>query len=114
MPKWLFGKKIATLPFWHFFPCALISKILFAKILLIGYYERLVTHFFSNSISGPVQVRPCTYLRGQIELSQVSLIEFQKIFLFWVAGVILNAWDVELGAAIFLVFRLLKKHCVII
>ena len=27
VPKWLFGKKIATLPFWHFFPCASISKI---------------------------------------------------------------------------------------
>ena len=98
--KMAIWQKIATLPFWHFFPCASISKILFAKILLIGYYERLITHFFSKSISGPVQVRPCTYLRGQIELFQVSLIGFQKFFLFWIAGMILKAWDIELEQAI--------------
>ena len=40
--------------------------------------------------------RPCTHLRGLIELFQVSLIGFQKFFLFWVAGMILEAWDVEL------------------
>ena len=27
---------------------------------------------------------------------QVSLVVFQKFFLFWVAGMILEAWDVEL------------------
>ena len=97
MAKWLF---FAKLPFWHFFPFASISEILFAKILFIGYYERLITHLFSKTISGPVQVRPCTYLRGQIELFQVSLIGFQKFFLFWVAGMILKAWDVELEPVI--------------
>ena len=39
-------------------------------------------------------------MRGQIELFQVSLIGFQKFFLFWVAGMILKAWDVELEPAI--------------
>ena len=32
-------------------------------------------------------------------LFQVSLIGFQKLFLFWVAGMILEAWDVELESA---------------
>ena len=40
LPKWLSGKKIATLPFWHFCPCALISKILLVKWLLVESYER--------------------------------------------------------------------------
>ena len=35
-----------------------------------------------------------------MELFQVSLIGFQKFFLFWVAGMILNVWDVELEPAI--------------
>ena len=34
-----------------------------------------------------------------IELFQVSLVGFQKFFLFWVAGMILEAWDVELESA---------------
>ena len=34
-----------------------------------------------------------------IELFQVFLIGFQKFFLFWVAGMILKAWDVELELA---------------
>jgi len=34
-----------------------------------------------------------------MELFQVSLIGFQKFFLFWVAGIILEAWDVELERA---------------
>ena len=34
-----------------------------------------------------------------MELFQVSLIGFQKLFSFWVAGVILEAWDVELESA---------------
>ena len=64
VPKWLFGKKIATLPFWHFFPCASISKIFFAKWLLVDYYERPINQFFSKSVSGAVQARPCTHLGG--------------------------------------------------
>ena len=63
-------------------------------------YERPITNFCSKSVSGPVQGRPCTYQRGQIELFQVSLIGFQKFFLFWVAGMILKAWDVELDPTI--------------
>ena len=31
-----------------------------------------------------------------MELFQVSLIGFQKFFFFWVAGMILEAWDVEM------------------
>ena len=54
-----------------------------------------------KSVSGLFQARPCTYLREQIELFQVSLIGFQKFFLFWVGGMILKAWDVELGPAFF-------------
>ena len=34
-----------------------------------------------------------------MELFQVSLIGFQKFFLFWVAGMILEAWDVESESA---------------
>ena len=34
----------------------------------------------------------------------VSLGEFQKFFLFWVAGIILVAWDVELESAHFVMF----------
>ena len=30
---------------------------------------------------------------------KVSLVGFQKFFLFWVAGVILEAWDVKLESA---------------
>ena len=32
--------------------------------------------------------------------ASTSLIGFQKFFLFWVAGMILNVWDVELEPAI--------------
>ena len=71
----------------------------FQKFFFPNDYKRPITHFFSKSISGPVQVRPCTYLRGRIELFQVSLIGFQKFFMFWVAGMILDAWDVELESA---------------
>ena len=35
-----------------------------------------------------------------IGLFQVSLVGFQQFFLFWVAGIILKAWDVELEPAI--------------
>ena len=35
----------------------------------------------------------------EVELFQVSLIVFQKFFLFWVAGLILEAWNVELESA---------------
>ena len=49
---------------------------------------------------GPVQGRPCgcrcTYQKEQIELLQVSIIEFQRFFLFWVAGIIVEARDIEL------------------
>ena len=45
------------------------------------------------------QGRPCPYLR-QIELFQVSLIVFQKFFPFWVAGLIFEALDIKLEAAI--------------
>ena len=41
----------------------------------------------------------CAYLGGSIELFQDSLSGFQKFFLFWVAGIILEAWDVELERA---------------
>ena len=52
MTKWLFGKKIATLPFWHFCLCASISKKFFAKWLLVECFERPITHFYSKSVSG--------------------------------------------------------------
>ena len=62
--KMAIWQKIATLPFWHFCPCASISKILLVKWLLVEYYERAITHFCWKSVSGPVQACPCTYLRG--------------------------------------------------
>ena len=61
------------------------------------------THYtvlFKN-VSGPVQARPCIYPRGYIELYPVSLTGFQKFFLFCVAGIILEAWDVEFESAHF-------------
>ena len=61
-----------TLPFWHFCPCASISKNLLDKLLIVEYYERPITHFCSKSVSGLVQGRPCTYLREQIELFKVK------------------------------------------
>ena len=62
--KMAIWQKIATFPFWHFCPCASISKILLAKWLLVECYERPITHFCSKSVSGPVQGRLCTYPRG--------------------------------------------------
>ena len=54
-------------------------------------------HTVSQNVSQtPVQGRPCTYPRGYTELFQVSLIGFQKFFFFWVAGIILEGWKVEL------------------
>ena len=50
----------------------------------------------------PVQGRLCTYLRGQIELLQVSLMEFQKFLLIWVAGTILEGWVAELETDLFM------------
>ena len=63
-------------------------------------YERPITLFCSKSVSGPVQGRPSTYPRGQIELFQVSLIGFKNSFCFrYLAGMILEAWVVELESA---------------
>ena len=62
VPKWQSGYFLANSHFWHFCPCAWISKILSAKLLFIDCYERPITHFYSKSVSGPVQGSPCTYL----------------------------------------------------
>ena len=35
-----------------------------------------------------------------IKLFPVSLVEFQKFFLFWVAGIILKTWEAELETGI--------------
>ena len=57
-------------------------------------------HTFAQEVPGSVQGCPCTYPSRQIELFQIFLVEFQKFFLFWLAGLILEALDVELEAAI--------------
>ena len=41
----------------------------------------------------------------RIELSQVSLGGFQKFFLFWIAWMILEAWNVELESVLSFVFQ---------
>ena len=46
-------------------------------------------------------------------LNQVSLIGFRKFFLFWVAGIILEAWDMELESAHFFVVISSEKNSVL-
>ena len=62
-------------------------------------------------------LRPCpdlsmthvsTNLRGWNELFQVSLDGFQKFFLFWEAGIILEAWDIEFERAYFFYVTILS------
>ena len=48
-----------------------------------------------------------------MELFQVSLIGFQKFFLFWVAGIILEAWDEELESAHFFAVIPSEKNSVL-
>ena len=50
----------------------------------------------SKSVEGPVQGCPRPNPNGEIELFQVSLMGFQKFFLFRVAGMILEDWELEL------------------
>ena len=76
------------------------AKSNLAKNIYFACYERASYHFCWKSVSGPVQACPYTYPRGWIELFQVSLTGFQKFFLFYIAGMILKAWEVELEPAI--------------
>ena len=68
--------------------------------------DLLQIFFFSKSVSGSVQGHPCPFLRGYIESFQISLKGFQKFSLFWVAGMILEAWDVQLESAHSSMFQL--------
>ena len=70
-----------------------------------------ITSFCSKSVLGPVKPCPCLNHGGKIELFQVSLIGFQKFFLLFVDGMILEAWDVELERAYFLCFNFVSGQC---
>ena len=47
----------------------------------------------------------------QKELFQVSLAGFQKFFLFWIAWIILEAWDAELVSAHSFMFHFVSCQC---
>ena len=53
MPKWLFGKKIAILPFWHFCPCASISKFFWQNDFSLTDMKDLLHSFVKKCL------RPC-------------------------------------------------------
>ena len=93
----------------YFCPYASISKICFAKLLLISIIRDPLPTFApkkSQALSG-LSKYPLRY-----DLFQVSLIGFQEFFLFWVAGIILKAWDVELESAHFFAVMPSEKNSV--
>ena len=56
---------------------------------------------------------PSMYLSERINwIFQVSFIGFQKFFLFWVAGILLDAWAMELESAHFFVVMPSEKNSV--
>ena len=64
-----------------------------------------MTQTLSRSVHVPIREDKLNYFK-------FPLTGFQKFFLFWVAGFILEAWDVELENAHFFVVMPSEKHSV--
>ena len=88
MPIWLFGKNVAFLPSWHFCPCACsFGQMSSGWVLWKTSYKLLLKKC----------LRTCPGLPISLPKRMNWIISsFPQVFLFWIAWMILEGWEVEL------------------